>query len=220
MRWLRDGGYSVIDLQEALRRLERGLPDAEPCVVLTFDDGFRDFMSRAWPVLSEFQFTATVFLPTAFIGNSPKAFKGRECLTWSEVRDLHHCGISFGAHTVSHPDLYRLPWTDIRQELRDSRLQIESELQAPVTTFAYPYAFPQEDQDFVNRFRQEVIAQGYCGAVTTMIGRARPGSGALLPRLPVNECDDDPCSPASWPAPTIGWAVCSLLKSAKKRSEA
>jgi peptidoglycan/xylan/chitin deacetylase (PgdA/CDA1 family) len=192
MRWLRDGGYSVIDLAEALRRLELGLPDAERSVVLTFDDGFRDFMSHAWPVLAEFKFTATVFLPTAFIGNSQRCFKGRECLTWPEIRELHHRGVSLGAHTVNHPELYRLPWTEVRRELRDSRLQIESELQAPVSTFAYPYAFPQEDRDFTNRFRHELLAQGYVGSVTTIIGRAQPGTDALcLARLPVNECDDE-----------------------------
>ena len=71
-------------------------------------------------------------------------------------------------------------------------MRIENEVQSPVPMFAYPYAFPQEDRDFVNRFRHELLSQGYCGAVTTVIGRMRPGSDPLcLKRLPVSEADDE-----------------------------
>jgi peptidoglycan/xylan/chitin deacetylase (PgdA/CDA1 family) len=193
MQLLHDGGFTVCDLPEALRRLEPGFHHDERAVVVTFDDGFRDFASHAWPILAEFAFTATVFLPTDFIANSRKSFKNRECLTWQEVRELHVSGVSFGAHTVSHPELYRLPWPDVRSELRDSRLQIEQELQAPVKCFAYPYAFPQEDRRFVSRFREELVDVGYTCAVTTVIGRAHRGSDALcLKRLPINDCDDRP----------------------------
>jgi peptidoglycan/xylan/chitin deacetylase (PgdA/CDA1 family) len=192
MRWLHDHGYAVIDLAEALRRLETGSLDHERAVVVTFDDGFRDFFTNAWPVLAEFGFTATMFLPTAFITNGRRSFKGRECLTWHEVRKLHANGVSFGAHTISHRKLDTLPWAEVGRELRDSRLQIEHQLRAPVSLFAYPYAFPQENRDFVNRFRRELIEHGYAGAVTTVIGRAQRGSDRLsLARLPVNQSDDE-----------------------------
>jgi peptidoglycan/xylan/chitin deacetylase (PgdA/CDA1 family) len=191
MQWLRKLGYAVISLSEALRRLDGHTLGTEPCVVLTFDDGFRDFFTHAWPVLAEFESTATVFLPTAFIGHSRKTFKGRECLTWAEIRKLHGQGVSFGAHTVNHPRLHSLPWTEVGRELRDSRERIEGELQVAVNTFAYPYAFPQEDSDFVAGFRRELVQQGYKAAVTTVIGRLFPGSDRLcMKRLPVNDRDD------------------------------
>jgi glycosyltransferase involved in cell wall biosynthesis len=118
-------------------------------------------------------------------------FKERQCLTWDEVRRLHAGGISFGSHTVTHPVLHRLSWSDIRRELRDSRAELEAALDVAVTAFAYPYAFPQEDREFARRFRQELIDQGYSVAATTVIGRARPGGDLLcVPRLPVNESDD------------------------------
>jgi peptidoglycan/xylan/chitin deacetylase (PgdA/CDA1 family) len=193
MRWLKEAGYAVIDLAEALRRLTDPAAGLERSVVLTFDDGFRDFMSAAWPVLSEFSFNATVFLPTGFIGDHRQSFQGRPCLTWAEVRELGRHGVSFGSHTVTHPTLYRLEWTEVRRELRDSRAQIEQELEAPASTFAYPYAFPQEDRDYVGRLRDELLLSGYTGGVTTVIGRARPEHDRLcLRRLPVNEEDDHP----------------------------
>jgi len=191
MRWLKDHQYAVIDLTEALHRIETHSNRAERAVVLTFDDGFRDFLLDAWPVLSDLGFTATVFLPTAYIGSAPRPFKGRDCMTWEDVRELRREGIRFGAHTVNHPALYRLPWREVQRELGDSRSRVEQELQEPVRAFAYPYAFPQEDRPFVKRFRTELQQAGYTRAVTTVIGRASAGSDPLcLERLPVSDCDD------------------------------
>jgi peptidoglycan/xylan/chitin deacetylase (PgdA/CDA1 family) len=191
MQWLKDHRFTAIDLTEALRRIETGSNQAERAVVLTFDDGLRDFVLHAWPVLSDCGFTATVFLPTAYIGGVRKPFKRRPCMTWEEVRELRNCGIQVGAHTVNHLELYRLPWEVLRSELGDSRTQIEQELQEPVRVFAYPYAFPQEDRRFVEGLRIELLRAGYKAAVTTVIGRASAGSDPLcLERLPINDCDD------------------------------
>lgn len=62
---LRDGGYSVVSLDEGVRRMQDGtLP--EGAVALTFDDGTYDFLSRAFPVLREFGFPATVYQTTRY----------------------------------------------------------------------------------------------------------------------------------------------------------
>jgi peptidoglycan/xylan/chitin deacetylase (PgdA/CDA1 family) len=191
MQWLREGGFEVIDLMEAQRRLQTSALLDRRSVVLTFDDGFQDFAEHAWPVLSNFGYSATMFLPTAYIGNDRGSFKGRPCLTWDEVRQLRTGGIMFGAHTVTHPVLHRMPWPAIIAEIGGSRARIEDELSEQISAFAYPFAFPREDHKFVNRLRQELVALRFSAAVTTTIGRAKHGHDPLsLRRLPVNDCDD------------------------------
>ncbi len=74
-------------------------------MVITFDDGFADFYTNAFPLLNRYGFSATVYLPTAYIGKSAREFKGVECLTWDQVRALDRAGVEFGSHTVSHPQL-------------------------------------------------------------------------------------------------------------------
>jgi peptidoglycan/xylan/chitin deacetylase (PgdA/CDA1 family) len=191
MSSLRANGYRTVTLARALHLLETNTFNGERLTVITFDDGFRDFYTSAWPILSEYGFSATMFVPTNFISSSRRSFKGRECLTWSEVRELRAQGAEFGSHTVSHPRLHGLEWAKVRSELVDSRATLEQELQHPVRSFAYPYAFPQEDAAFVTRFKGELADAGFTESVTTVIGRALPGSDRLcVSRLPVNEADD------------------------------
>ncbi len=182
MELLRDGGWNVVPLAEALAG-----PVPERSVVITFDDGFRDFATEAWPVLQDLRFPATVYLATGMVGAS---FRGRPCLGWGEVRTLEGQGVSFGSHTVNHPRLVELQWGDIRRELVDSRRRLEDELGRPVEDFCYPYRFP-EDGEFRRRFSAVLEECGYRSCVTTRLGRFRSGDSRLeVPRLPVSEVDD------------------------------
>lgn len=191
MQWLRDLGFHGVSLEEALAGLADGKAGQGPLAAITFDDGFRDFYTEAWPVIQQHGFTATVYLPTAFIGPQRKLFHGKECLTWDEARELRRHGIRFGSHTVNHPKLYELDWAAIADELADSKKNIEQELGGEITSFAYPYAFPQEDQNFTKRFSGLLRGQGYQSCATTVVGRVQAGDDLYrMKRLPANSCDD------------------------------
>ena len=191
LRWLAHNDYKTLGLGEAVRHLAEGARTAEKLVVLTFDDGFEDFYTEAFPILGTFGYTATVFLPTAYIGDTPREFNGTTCLTWSQVRELQRAGVEFGSHTVTHPQLRTLPAADIHRELRSSKQEIEDHLGGPVASFSYPYAFPEADRAFRQTLRGMLVEAGYENGVSTIVGTADPLSDRLfLERLPVNSSDD------------------------------
>lgn len=215
MQWLAGNGYRGVSLSQGFGGIAPTHPPTAELgpfkpVVLTFDDGYRDFYTAAAPILHQHRFTATMFLPTGFIGDARTFFgaltgdliknqkskikNGRECLTWTEVAELHSEGIEFGSHTVNHPELDGLFWNDVELEIRRSKREIESRLRAPCTTFAYPYAFPSANAQFVEAFTSLLKNAGVQFGVTTAIGRAshadKEESPLTLKRLPVNSSDD------------------------------
>jgi peptidoglycan/xylan/chitin deacetylase (PgdA/CDA1 family) len=197
IQFLHGNGYRTVSLAEAVSGLRGRSPVADKQVadkpvVITFDDGYQDFYLHAFPVLSQCGFSATVFLPTAYIGETPISFKGRDCLTWAEVRELNQHGICFGSHTVTHPQLRELSCSAVKEEISSSKKTIEDKLGREVDSFAYPYAFPQAETDFRNMLRDLLLQAGYRSGVCTIVGLARSKSDPFfMERLPVNTCDDD-----------------------------
>ena len=113
-------------------------------------------------------------------------------MTWDEIRTLADQGIHFGSHTVTHPKLHGLEWLKIEDELVESKRCLERELNKPITTFAYPFAYPQADTKFVRCFESLLKQLGYRCNVTTRIGRVETGDDPYsLRRLPMNSFDDD-----------------------------
>lgn len=191
MAYLHASGYSTLGLDELQKRIQDGR-NLDRCVVITFDDGYGDFYVHAFPILASCNFSATVFLPTAHIGSSRRCFNGNPCLTWSEIRELSRAGISFGSHTVTHPQLRYLPQQEVYHELCQSKETIEQELGKAIDSFAYPFAFPETDAAFRARLSVSLEMAGYENGVCTTIGRAGAGrSRWFMKRLPVNS-DDDP----------------------------
>lgn len=191
MTWLHEQGYRSVSLASAVELLQAGGSSAAKTVVITFDDGYRNFCQHAFPALEQFGFTATMFLPTASIADQPQLFNRRECMTWGDVRDLQQQGISFGSHTVSHPQLYGLDRESICEEILRSKQSIEDKTGSVVDSFAYPYAFPQTDEPFKAMLREILEESGYRYGVCTQIGRAEFRSDPLfLERIPVNSADD------------------------------
>jgi peptidoglycan/xylan/chitin deacetylase (PgdA/CDA1 family) len=192
MQALRDLGYSTINIPDAVSLLQnRG--STKKYAVVTFDDGYADFYRQAFPVLSRYGFSATVFLPTAYIGDHRVQFRDRDCLTWGEVRELSDCGILFGSHTATHPQLSTLDSSAVKNEIVNSKQTIEDNLGKSVDSFAYPFAFPEANNSFVQMLRNALVDSGYHQGVSTRIGAAnRQDDRYFLRRLPMNSLDDGP----------------------------
>ena len=166
-------GIAVVSLEDILgpRRSE----ETQPAVALTFDDGFADFSPQAFPWLLQYAFPATVFLVSGYCGKTndwpsqPPGLGGRALLGWSEIEELSRQGIEFGAHSVTHPDLTRLPLAAAREEILSSRKQIEDRVGRPVKTFAYPYGAE-------SRPLRELVAEHFNRGCSTRLGYLRPDS--------------------------------------------
>lgn len=160
MRWLAGHGYHAISQTQLFEALERGrrLP-AKP-IVITFDDGYRDVLVNAAPVLRRLGMKATAYVITSRISNGDVSF-----LTWPELHELEQDGIEIGSHTVHHAELPGLSDPAALQELIQSRHALEAHLHHPVQWFAYPAG------RYDARTEALVRQAGYVLAVTTQPGR-------------------------------------------------
>jgi peptidoglycan/xylan/chitin deacetylase (PgdA/CDA1 family) len=140
MHYLHDHGYRCLSLLELLRSPENTPPRRRKTFVLTFDDGYEDFFTRAWPILRRYRFTATVFLVTDRVGGQSdwEGERGTPLLTWEQVEALDQDGISFGSHTCTHRRLTRLSGEQIWHELTASKNRMESKLGHEIPLLAYP----------------------------------------------------------------------------------
>ncbi|MGI8967300.1 MAG: polysaccharide deacetylase family protein, partial [Limisphaerales bacterium] len=86
MRYLQEHGYRTILVSEAVQLLSKHQWPEAPTVVISFDDGYRNFYTHAFAILQEYGFTATMFLPTNYIRSVGTSFQGVESMTWNEVR--------------------------------------------------------------------------------------------------------------------------------------
>ena len=190
LKFLSDEGYRTLHLDEAVRSLSRNTETSKR-VVITFDDGYRNFATAAYPILSKFGFTAELFVPSELIQNHPAEFLGRPLLTWSDLRELQSNGIQVGSHSASHGRLKFLSDAELEKEVAQSKNTIEDRTGRAVTSFSYPYAFPETDLVFAKTLRELLSKHGYHTGVTTVLGTAsRSSDSLLLPRLPVNSSDD------------------------------
>jgi peptidoglycan/xylan/chitin deacetylase (PgdA/CDA1 family) len=163
MGYLARKGYKCLTLREAVRRIVHGGRTPAKSFVLTFDDGYQDVHTTAWPILERFGFTATVFLVAGRIG-CRSDWAGQEgarsgmLLSWAEARDLARRGFVLGSHTLSHPRLRRLDDQSALKEIRESRVLLQEQLGVPVDYFSYPYS----DSDA--RIERLVERAGYTAA--------------------------------------------------------
>lgn len=144
MAKLHENGYRTMSLLEAIDCLRQGKPFPDHSLVITFDDGYQTIYDEAFPVLQRYGMSATVFLIVGKKGRiEPEkrlpSFEGRSMLSWREIQEMQEWGINFGGHTLTHPDLKRLPFDQIKSEIYDSKTMIEDTLGVPVNCFAYPY---------------------------------------------------------------------------------
>ncbi len=140
LRVLRDDGAEIVDPPSLL-----ALADDRPAAALTFDDGYANFLTGAFPALAETGTPATVFVLAGLCGRrgdwdrEPVDFGDRDLLSWSQVEELSRSGVRFGAHGLTHRSLQSLSADEVRAEILDSKHMIEDRTGVGVDCYAYPY---------------------------------------------------------------------------------
>lgn len=171
IKYLKDDGYETVllaDIGDPQRKaLSRVYFEKKKPIVFTFDDGYEDAYSQAWPVLKKYSFTGTFFIIRDYVGK-----EGR--LSWSQIEEMKKAGMEIGSHSLSHPDLTKLSPEEARRQIFDSRDE--------TNVFCYPAG------KYDGTILQLVKEAGYIAAVTTKIGIARESSSMLeLPRVRVED---------------------------------
>jgi peptidoglycan/xylan/chitin deacetylase (PgdA/CDA1 family) len=123
----------------------RSEQDADPtsgrdCVVITFDDGFEDFLTQALPELEKRKIPATVF---AIADGMNREFGweayAEKLLSLEQMRGLPTGLVTIGSHTLTHPLLTELEESEARSEIQDSRTKLEGMLDRKVGEFSFPF---------------------------------------------------------------------------------
>lgn len=178
MEWLVQNGYHTVFPSQLAAALTQGAPLPTKPIVLTFDDGYRDFYDQAWPVLKRYGLKSS----NAVITNDvEKGDRGDQIyMNWAMIRELDRSGIvEIASHTQSHPDLTRIPAAQQWAELSQSKDLIEQHLGHPCAAFVYPSG----------RYDGATVADakraGYQIAFTTNNGKVRaPQDGGVILQLP------------------------------------
>ncbi len=158
--------FTIVPLPGLLETLATG---RERLAAITFDDGFEDLYTSAFPILNQARLPFTVFLTTAFLEGGSASFQwsphysGLPPLTWSQVREMMSRGCHVGSHTHSHPRLSDCTVEEIDEELKQSRHTIEHKTRTEVSALAYPFGQPH---DYDQRVISAAAATGYRCAFT------------------------------------------------------
>jgi peptidoglycan/xylan/chitin deacetylase (PgdA/CDA1 family)/GT2 family glycosyltransferase len=181
--------YRPITFEELARRLRECRLPPRRALVITIDDGYRDNLEVAHPVLSRHGFPATLFLVSRKLGvgndwDGEPPLGERPTLSANQACELRPSGHELGAHTRNHCSLPDVDDATQREEIEGCKRELEAALGVPVTTFAYPYGRRDE------RAIAAIEAAGFLGACTTHPDLVRFDEDPLrLPRLEIRGTD-------------------------------
>lgn len=176
--YLANNGYSTISPEQLYQALVFGQPLPPKSVLLTFDDGYRDFYTQAYPILSKHHLKATVFVVTGLLDRY-QYLRSEEVVALSQDAQ-----VTIASHTLYHPDLKTLRADLAWGEISEGKQVLEKLIAKKVDYFAYPFgAFNEQTVVMVQD-------SGFKMAFTTQYGQTHQTESLLLsPRVRISGYD-------------------------------
>ena len=182
MELLGELGYVVVSLDDVLDHYLEGAPLPERAVLITFDDGYRDNLENALPILQQHRYPAVLFVPIGFL-DSDRPLPHEEALRvlgvvnrtvdWDELAELEAGGIRIESHGIGHRPVSELEPGEALREIALSKLRLEERLGRGVDAFAFVKG---SHADYRPEHASLVQQAGYKLAFTSVSGANGPAS--------------------------------------------
>jgi peptidoglycan/xylan/chitin deacetylase (PgdA/CDA1 family) len=179
MRFLKQNHYRVIPLEDMVSLIREKKKIPAKAVAITFDDGYKDNFTYAFPILKRYRLPATIFVIIQEVDRPQN-----DRLSWSQIKEMQDSGlISIGSHAIGPEPLINIKSKDeLKRQIFDSKSILEQKLGRPVNLFSYP------EGRFNPQIKNLVIAAKYQGAVATTPGKKYPHDDVfILKRLRISE---------------------------------
>ena len=186
--YLSKNGYHSLTLSEMIENRDN-LP--RKSVVITLDDGYKDNLTNALPILQKYNFKATIFVIVNRFDNDWSIYRKAknanvvnhiDKLSDSDIKTLIKSGlIEIGAHTMNHKNFSKLSLRQKEDEILESKKTLEEKFAITCKTFSYPFGiYDRGDEDLVKKL-------GFIGATTTQMAQVdlQKDSLFLLPRIAI-----------------------------------
>ncbi len=158
VKTLKDAGFVFITPKDLADLYDDKIKLPKKPIILTFDDGYRDFYTDVFPILKKYNIKAIAYIVPNFLDKPNN-------LTSRQLKEIVQSGlVEIGAHTMNHTYLAGLPLKRVRSEIEESKKYLEEKTGIPIVSFAYPYGA------FDNQAIQVVKDVGFKTAVTTISG--------------------------------------------------
>lgn len=157
LKYIHDEGYVTLTISQVKAYILNESPIPEKSILITFDDGYMDNYYSAFPILKEFNMTATIFCITSELD-------GSYYLSKEAIREMSAYGIDIESHTLTHPHLNKLSYDQQLVELVASKKTLEEITGKEISSLAYPYG------DFNDDSVKATKEAGYTLGFTTKLG--------------------------------------------------
>ncbi len=133
MKYLKDNNYTTLSMSDLYNFVKYNKKVPKKSVVITFDDGYEDNFTNAYPILKDYNFKATIFIITDLCN------QGGLYIKFPQMKEMINNGIEIGSHTLDHSKLSKLTYDEQVYNLKQSKKVIDEKLGINCRYLSYPY---------------------------------------------------------------------------------